>query len=751
MIAKPHHPPMTDMRRAMLRRAVLFAVWAERTVKGSLFAVLLVALSLALGVLTYATMTGRSFLPDDTNTLVLLLNVDLVVLLLLVAVVIRRVVRLWMKSRAGPAGSALQVRLVGLFSLLVAFPAIVTTVFSVGLFYYGVHGWFDSRVKTAVDESLAVATAYLNEHQQVLKADVQAVAADLNRQSLLLASNPKALEQMLNTQSFLRNFSELVVFDGDRRVLAQSGITLSMLFTPLPDDLVERARGGEVAVETGEDDDRLSAVIQLSGFGDDVYLYVGRSVDPKVLAHLDTTRAAVAQYQEMDAKSGRIQVTITVLYVGVVLLLMTLAIWFGLALARRMVDPIGAVIAASDRLRAGDMSARVDETDGLEEFVNLGRAFNRMTEEIEAQRNELIEANKRLDYRRRFTETVLGGVSTGIMGIDRDGVITLANPAAGRLLGTGNDKLIGQPLDHVLPDPTFQNGSGRRGEHEISVLRRDGARRRFIVRVSPDLVEETGRSIVIAFDDITDLVSAQKSAAWADVARRIAHEIKNPLTPIQLSAERIRRKYLDQMAEDKDREILQRCTDTIVRHVEDIKTMVNAFAGFARMPEPVMGLIDLDGLAREVAALQGAAAPQAEIRVFGNSLSRPFVGDQQLIRQALTNLVKNALEAMADRDDQKLAICLSADVEGLWLSVLDNGPGIPVSQRESVLEPYVTTKAKGTGLGLAIVRKIAEDHNGLLTMEDPDVLDPALAASYTGAHIHLYFPFGEDKKAAKEG
>lgn len=718
-----------DMRRVFLRRAAVIAAWFERMAVGNRLTLALVALALFMGGLTYATMTGRSLLSSDTNTLILLLNIDLVVLLLLVSAIARRVVGLWAESKKGVAGSALQVRLVGLFSVLVAFPAIVTTVFSVGLFYYGVHGWFDARVRTAVDESLAVASAYLDEHQQVLKADIRGMATDLERESLLLGNNQNALEKMIKTQSFLRNFSEVILFDENRQIMAQSGIAFSMMFSPIPEALVDVARTGEVALEKGDQDDRLRALMRIKGYGEEVYLYVGRSVDAKVLSHLDTTRAAVAQYQELAAKSQRIQITITVMYVVVVLLLMTIAIWFGLTLARRMVEPIGAVIDASDRLRAGDMSARVGHVKGLEEFVNLGRAFNRMTEEIEIQRNELVEANLRLDERRKFTEAVLGGVSTGIMGLDESGAITLANPAAGRLLGVEYERLIGQKFTDVFPDASL----AKNAEQDITILRRDGARRRFVVRVTADRV--------IAFDDITDLVSAQKSAAWADVARRIAHEIKNPLTPIQLSAERIKRKYLGQMTDDKDRDVLEKCTDTIVRHVEDIKTMVNAFAGFAKMPEPVMAPLKLDEIVREVVAFQSAAT-QAEIAVIADKSDWVMTGDQQLIRQALTNLIKNALEATSEALQAKVAVCLARDESGIWLGVLDNGPGIPHASRESVLEPYVTTKLKGTGLGLAIVKKIVEDHGGRLMMDDPPNL--ALeAAGYTGAHIYLFFPNGK--------
>ncbi|MCB1539050.1 MAG: PAS domain-containing protein [Rhodospirillales bacterium] len=721
----------SDPRRNFLRRAALYAAWFERHALGNTINLLLLILTLVMGVVTYRAMTAHSGLAGNVNRLILLLNIDLVVLLLLIVGIARRVVRLWAVRRQGVAGSALQARLVGLFSALVAFPAIITAVFSVGLFYYGVHGWFDTRVRAAVNESLEVARAYLNEHQQVLRADVEAMAADLNRDNLLLAGNSQALEKMLAAQSYLRNFSEAIVFDSNRRVLGQSGIALSMIFNPVPDEMLDRARAGDVAMETGENDDQIRALVRLNGFGDGTYLYVGRSVDPQVLSHLDMTRAAVSQYQELAAKSTRIQLSITLLYVAVVLLLMAVAVWFGLVLARRMVDPIGAVIMASERLRAGDMSARVGETRGLEEFVNLGRAFNRMTQEIERQRNELIEANQRLDYRRRFTETVLGGVSTGIMGIDADGTITLANPAAGDLLGTSHDRLVGQKLAAVIPD-----AAGVEGEQEIAVMRRDGASRKFLVRASTELVGEAGRGTILAFDDITDRLAAQKSAAWADVARRIAHEIKNPLTPIQLSAERIKRKYLGHLSDAKDRDVLEKCTDTIVRHVEDIKTMVNAFAGFAKMPDPVLAPIDLLPLVQEVLALQSAANSKVAFDLRRPDFSLRVLADQQLVRQALTNLVQNAVDATADQAEPKIGLFFTEDRRGVWMGVLDNGPGIPPARRAAVLEPYVTTKAKGTGLGLAIVKKIAEDHGGRIAMDDPALMPEA----YTGAHFWLYIP-----------
>lgn len=728
-----NHFPHTQRR--FLRRAALFAAWGERHAAGRPLILVLVAAAVVMGWLTFKEMGAGRAGAGDVGHLILLLNMDLVVLLALMMAIVRRAVLLWQAGKGALAGSELRARLAQLFTVMVAFPAIVTTVFSVGLFYWGIHGWFDSRVRAAVDESLAVAQAYLSEHQQIMRADVMAMATDLNRQSLLLAENPEALKEMLDTQSFLRNFSEVVVFDGDNNVLGQSGIVLSMMFAPLSPTMTSRAQVDDVIIESG--DERLRALIKLDGFGD-VYLYAGRAVDEKVIRHLDTTQAAVAQYQVLSEKSAALQVRITALYVVLVLLMVAIGVWFSMVLARRVVGPIDAMIDGAERLREGDMRARVPENMALTEFETLGRAFNRMAKEIERAQVELLEANRRLDYRRKFTETVLSGVSTGIMGVDHEGVITLANPAAGQLFKAPNDKLLGQKIQAVFGDDFVV---GKKLEREVDVLRRDGARRRFLVRMSSELVGEGGQSTIIAFDDITDLVASQKSAAWADVARRIAHEIKNPLTPIQLSAERIKRKYLGMIADEKDRDILERSTDTIVRHVDDIKNMVNAFSNFAKMPDPLPTNIDLLPLVREVLSLQDLANSSIKFDLVDVTQGQNSIyADAQLVRQALINLVQNAVDALDDMADGKIAVWLGVDDGYVWVGVLDNGVGIPQGQREHILEPYVTTKTKGTGLGLAIVKKIAEDHGGEIRLDAPFELAQDIVALYKGASFFMSFP-----------
>ncbi len=389
-----------------------------------------------------------------------------------------------------------------------------------------------------------------------------------------------------------------------------------------------------------------------------------------------------------------------------------------------MARPISHLIAAAERVRAGNLAARVPVGQGDEEFASLSRAFNRMTHQLETQRAELVEANRQLDQRRRFTETVLEGVSAGVIGLDHDGRINLPNRSASLLLGSDLDQLIGEPLAEAVPEmaPLIAAAARRPDRLAQSELRlvRGGRTSTLLVRIAAEAAEGDAKGFIVTFDDVTELLSAQRKAAWADVARRIAHEIKNPLTPIQLSAERLKRKYLKEIGNDP--ETFTTCTDTIIRHVGDIGRMVDEFSSFARMPAPVFRDVDLSELVRQAAFLQRTATPDIAIELDLPPAPLRLSCDSRQVSQAVINLLKNAAESIQARDGDAppgRIILRGKREEGLVeLAVEDNGRGLPQDGRERLTEPYVTTRAKGTGLGLAIVKKIMEDHNGELVLED---------------------------------
>ena len=553
-----------------------FSSWTNK------IALLLILAAIACGSATYLSLNALPPFGDDPNTVYWLLNLDLIILLLLVTLIARRVVSLLSSRRRGLAASRLHVRLVFIFSIMAATPAIIMTVFSAFFLHYGVQNWFSERVSTAITESQAVAQAYLAEHQQVIKVDTLAMANDLNRQASLLLGNKGAFNRIMQTQSVLRNLSEVVVFDSNGQIIAKSGLTFTLEFELVPEYALKSAQEGEVVLMTGSADDRVRALVKLNNFVD-AYLFVGRMVDPTVLRHVSDTRHAVQEYERLQGQSLDLQLKVTLIFVVVALLLLFAAIWFGLNFAKQLAMPISNLINAADSIRAGDLSARVPDYGRGDEFDVLGRTFNRMTNQLQEQRDELVTANIQLDQRRRFTETVLAGVSSGIIGLDENGIITLVNTSAAELFQLKSKQMVGEDIGFIIPDVRSlliqaHQRPNKITQSEIPFITTLETKRIFLVRIAIEMIGEEDNGAVLTFDDITELQSAQRKAAWADVARRIAHEIKNPLTPIQLSAERLKRKYLKQINDDPD--TFSKCTDTIIHHVSDIGRMVNEFSSF---------------------------------------------------------------------------------------------------------------------------------------------------------------------------
>jgi len=455
-------------------------------------------------------------------------------------------------------------------------------------------------------------------------------------------------------------------------------------------------------------------------------LLIERDVDPEILGHMSRTEQAVAEYRRLDENRSGLQVTFALIFALVALLVLSAAILLGLVLANQIARPIGRLILAAERVRAGDLGVRVPEINSQDEVAGLSRAFNRMTGQLGAQRTELMDAYSQIDERRRFTETVLAGVSAGVIGLDAEGRIELPNSAASDLLGMDLVSSIGHGLAEAVPEfagllaeVAANPERPRTAEVESGPNQR---RRILLVRIGSDSRGGRLGGYVVTFDDITELQSAQRKAAWADVARRIAHEIKNPLTPIQLSAERLKRRFTREITSDPDTFAL--LADTIVRHVGDIGRMVDEFSAFARMPQPVMRPEDVGRIAREALVLQRTARPEIEWTTEIPERGPKSDCDRRLIGQALTNLLQNAADAVAMRSREagepvgKIGVRVAVEDGMVLVQVADDGVGLPQADRARLTEPYVTHKVKGTGLGLAIVKKIMEDHGGRLELDD---------------------------------
>ncbi len=717
-------------RRQFAKR---FGLWARRVRLTRRLAFALAVASVLSGVATVVTMTGSAASGPDPRTVVTLLYLDVILLLLLSGVVARRLATVWAERRKGLAGSGLHIRVVMLFSLVAITPAVLVAVFSALFLNFGVHAWFNERVRTALADSHAVATAYLHEHRQTIRADAFAMANDLNREASALMRNSRRFAQVLSTQAALRDLSEALVVDSNGQVLARSEFSLALAFDLVPQSAIARAEAGQIAVLTSGDDERVRAVVKLIRFVD-AYLVVGRFVDATVIDHIERTRGAVAQYQRMEERREGIQITFVMIFVVVALLLLMAAVWIGLNFATQLARPISNLIQAADRVRKGDLAARVAAPPSADEIGTLSRSFNRMTSQLESQQAGLMEANRQLDERRRFTETVLAGVSAGVIGLDDEGRIHLPNRSASELLDTKLEQALGRHLGDVVPEMAehLQQVVDRPERMHRAQLKlpRPGGVRTLLVRIAAEGLGGDVIGYVVTFDDVTELLSAQRKAAWADVARRIAHEIKNPLTPIQLSAERLKRRYLKEI--ESDPETFAICTETIMRQVEDIGRMVDEFSSFARMPQAQMKPENLSEIVRQAVFLErnrhdGIAF---DMDLPGDDLQVPC--DSRQIARAVGNILKNAAESIVARraDDPAAAppgrvhvsLAEGEDDGGrrVIVRVDDNGIGLPAGERDRLTEPYVTTRDKGTGLGLAIVKKIVEDHGGDLVLEDGD-------------------------------
>jgi two-component system nitrogen regulation sensor histidine kinase NtrY len=718
-----------------------------------------------LGLATFVLLAGGSpFGPTRPGQIVAVVLANAGVLLLLAASLATRLVRVWADRRRGSAGSKLHVRLVLLFGVVAVVPAMIVAAFAAIFFNLGIQAWFSDRVRSTMEASLVASRAWLDQHRDEIRVDALAMAADLTRAAqVFLPDNTAAFERLLATQASIRGLSEAVVFEPTLgRVIAQAGFLANAVIEAPPGWALEQVRQGEVAVIPAESGARVRAIANLD-IPPGLLLLIGAPLDASVLEHMRTTELAFQEYDQLDRNRGSLQITFALIFACAALLVLLAAVLVGLVFANQLARPISRLITAAERVRAGDLSTRVEEGTQDDELATLSRAFNRMTSQLGAQRGELMEAYRQIDERRRFTETVLSGVSAGVVGLDSEGRINLPNRSASLLMGIDLDAAIGLSLAKVVPEFAEliaecrdQPERPRTAEIPIGPPQQ---RRTLIARIGAETERGKVTGFVLTFDDITELQSAQRKAAWSDVARRIAHEIKNPLTPISLSAERLQRKYLKEITSDP--ETFKTLTNTIVRQVGDIGRMVDEFSAFARMPQPVIRAEDIGQVVREALVLQSSAHPEIQYVTAIPDPAPRLPLDRRLIGQALTNLLQNAADAVAARPREagargRIDLRVEAMADGVAVIVEDDGIGLPEGEdRARLTEPYVTHKPKGTGLGLAIVKKIMEDHGGRLVLEDRADGAPRAEErgpdTITGARAMLMFPPAESAGRQPDG
>lgn len=705
--------------------------------------------SLATAIVSFVILMGLTpIVPNDKITTALA-AANGVLILLLLGLIAREVTRILTARRNQRAAARLHVRIVALFSLVAAVPAVVVAIVAAFTLNVGLDRWFEVRTKEIVSSSISIAQSYVEDNARNLQGTTLSMAVDLDAARTLFSLDRNGFQELLNRQSIGRGLiaAALVRDNGEIIVKAETGTKEVLPQVPL--EVLKTAQDGKPVLIPPKTRNLVGAVLKLKEI-DGAFLYTIRTVDPELIKAVQIVQANTAEYNALEANRTITQIAFALLYLGLTLVVLLSAIWTGIAVADRLVRPIRLLIGAADDVAQGnlDVELPVRRSDG--DVASLSDTFNKMISQLKTQRNEILSAKDQIDERRRFSEAVLEGVSAGIIGVDPDGTVSIVNKSAEQMISVQAGNAIGRTLTAIAPEigSVFERakGSERPVYSEQTALLRSGSERAVNVRITMEEgPSRLDHSYVVTVDDITDLMQAQRSSAWADIARRIAHEIKNPLTPIQLSAERIRRRYGKVITED--REVFDQCVDTIVRQVGDIGRMVDEFSGFARMPTPAFKRLDLRDTLREAAFLVEVSRP--DIKFERQISEEPLCGnfDSRMLGQAFGNIIKNAAEAIEARmaDDAKMEghLMVRAGLEDgqIAVEVMDNGKGLPRENRHRLLEPYMTTREKGTGLGLAIVKKIVEDHHGTLALRDAD----EGFHSGRGALIRMTFP-----KAAPE-
>ena len=712
---------------------------APRPISSRAIGAIALGLAMLWATVTFLVLGGLTWIVPVDEVVKRLLLGNAVTGVLLLAIIGREV---WVVVQArwrGRAGSRLHIQIVSLFAVIAAVPTILIAVVASTTLDRGLDRFFSTRTRAMIDQSQIVAQAYLSEHAQVIGSESLAMAFDVARAKPMFDQNREQFHKSFTAQAKGLGLSAAMIIASDASTVERAELTMDKPVALPPSEPLKSITETEPYIVVSPQG--IAAAIKLRGY-DDLYLYVVQMLDPRVMQQIAATRESIGDYAVLEASRLGIQIAFALMFAVIALIVLLSSAWIGLDFANRLVAPIRRLIGAANVVSTGNLNIQVPvhRTEG--DLAQLGETFNKMTHELRTQHEDIVRARDLIDSRRRFTEAVLSGASAGVVGVNAEGRVTILNRSAEHLTGCSEGEALGHPLRDIAPELADVFADARRSNQRLIqrqiAITRDGQGRNFSVRVTSEQAQDSEHGYVITIDDITELVLAQRSSAWADIARRIAHEIKNPLSPIQLSAERLRRKYGKLITEDTA--VFEQCTDTIVRQVDDIKRMVDEFSRFARMPKAVIADEDVADAVRQVVFLLRVGHPDIDFDVQLSADTMPARFDRRLISQALTNIVKNATEAIgavppAELDRGRIVVSARREGKEAVIDVIDNGIGLPKENRARLLEPYVTTREKGTGLGLAIVGRSLEEHGGRIELRDASEKIPGAR----GAWMQLRF------------
>ena len=678
-----------------------------------------ILLSLLICFFIYKSLYQFKLINDHENIFIISLIISFLLIVIIFFILLKNIFFILNQIKLEKAGQELQKKILLIFSIIALTPTLFISFFSIFIFDAALSGWFNKKISTAISQSVEVANQYLDEHQSGMRGDILELVNLININSEIFSSDKNKFNNFLDKYTRQHNLSEAVIIDSIGNVLAFSEFVFEYTYTEIPPKFYDTANNGKILIVKEDDSNKMRAFIKLPQYID-AYLLITSFVDQRVLNAIKSTSIAVSDYQSIEIKQFDIKISFIVIFLLITLILLFTSLIIGLNIANRLFEPITSLIKGAEEVGGGNLDYKISDEVlskiNINEIKRLVQAFNLMISDLKSNRVDLEHANDQLDKRRKFSESVLSGVYSGVIGLDKNLKINLPNVTATNLLGITIGKDFGKPILDIVPEFTDVINSlliSKKNvvEDKIYIVRDDKVLNlitRFVVQKSDDLI----LGYVLTFDDVTSLIAAQKMGAWSDIARRIAHEIKNPLTPIRLAAERLMNKLSNNRKIDK--KTFEQSLNMITRQVDDIHHLVDEFSSFARMPSPKLKVININKVIVEYINPMMSSFEKVLIEVDDVIENALIMGDEKQIRQACGNLIKNSYENLYSNDIKNARISIIFKIENNFAEIYvnDNGTGIEKSIISQIIEPYFTTKVGGSGLGLAITKKIIDDHNG---------------------------------------
>ena len=678
-----------------------------------------ILLSLLICFFIYKSLYQFKLINDHENIFTISLIISFLLIVIIFFILLKNIFFILNQIKLEKAGQELQKKILLIFSIIALTPTLFISFFSIFIFDAALSGWFNKKISTAISQSVEVANQYLDEHQSGMRGDILELVNLININSEIFSSDKNKFNNFLDKYTRQHNLSEAVIIDSIGNVLAFSEFVFEYTYTEIPPKFYDTANNGKILIVKEDDSNKMRAFIKLPQYID-AYLLITSFVDQRVLNAIKSTSIAVSDYQSIEIKQFDIKISFIVIFLLITLILLFTSLIIGLNIANRLFEPITSLIKGAEEVGGGNLDYKISDEVlskiNINEIKRLVQAFNLMISDLKSNRVDLEHANDQLDKRRKFSESVLSGVYSGVIGLDKNLKINLPNVTATNLLGITIGKDFGKPILDIVPEFTDVINSlliSKKNvvEDKIYIVRDDKVLNlitRFVVQKSDDLI----LGYVLTFDDVTSLIAAQKMGAWSDIARRIAHEIKNPLTPIRLAAERLMNKLSSNRKIDK--KTFEQSLNMITRQVDDIHHLVDEFSSFARMPSPKLKVININKVIVEYINPMISSFEKVLIEVDDVIENALIMGDEKQIRQACGNLIKNSYENLNSNDIKNARISIIFKIENNFAEIYvnDNGTGIEKSIISQIIEPYFTTKVGGSGLGLAITKKIIDDHNG---------------------------------------